>query len=412
MNFINSQNIKFNKLINGFFINKFNLSISKKVNCLENNKIYVNKNIMVLSNNIINLNYNTNLDQDKYSMVYILYRNIHYKMQNSSCYLDNHTKHNIKDIYNNIKKDIYNNIKKDTNTILSKDVLIIGRKYIDKKTTSKTTNSLNMFCIFDTDKSIKTKQNINPNFEKDLEDKDYKVSSNDRRNFLYNLKQELHNKNIDEKYMNNIIKNCIFLDVEYTNDIYDDFEQFPISKDTSLLFMIGICYKYENDIKYKDYTVNQLTFENEKNIITDFLNFIDSKYNNLNKPVIIFHWSPADRVIVEKTLLKHNIIDYSHKMCFVDLLQIVKQTIVLTSYSLKYISKKLLSKKYDTECQNGFQAMCSVIENDIVLKKSNLCNLETNLCNLKSLPSMIDIIEYNKMDTVLLYDVICFFVDY
>ena len=75
MNFINSQNIKFNKLINGFFINKFNLSISKKVNCLENNKIYVNKNIMVLSNKIINLNYNTNLDQDKYSMVYILYRN-------------------------------------------------------------------------------------------------------------------------------------------------------------------------------------------------------------------------------------------------------------------------------------------------------------------------------------------------
>ena len=317
-----------------------------------------------------------------------------------------------------------------------------------------------MFCTFDTDKSIKTNRNDDANRndnenrnddakdEHELEDEDYKVSSNDRRKFLYNLKKELYSKNIDEKYINNILKNCIFLDVEYTNDIYDDFEQFPISKDTSLLFMIGICFKYENDVQYKDYTVNQLTFENEKNIITDFLNFIDSKYNNLNKPVIIFHWSPADRVIIEKTLTRHHIDynNYKHKMCFVDLLQIVKQTVVLSSYSLKYISKKLLSIKYDTECQNGFQAMCSVIENDIVLKKSSLCNSETSslgseksklcnsekskLCNsetssynsetssynsetssydLKSLPSMIDIIEYNKMDTVLLYDILCFF---
>jgi hypothetical protein len=452
MNFINTQSIKFNNLIKGFFIKKFNLSISKNVNNLENNKIYVNKNIMVLSNKIINLNYNTNLDQDKYSMVYILYRNIHYKMQDSTCYLDNYSKHTIKNTYNNIIKNNDNVIKnndnviknndnviknndnviknndnviKNTNIMLSKDVLIIGRKYIDKKTTRKTTNSLNMFCIFDTDKSIKTTPNVNPKCIKDLEDKDedYKVSSNDRRKFLYNLKQELYNKNIDEKYMNNIIKNCIFLDVEYTNDIYDDFEQFPISKDTSLLFMIGVCYKYENDVTYKDYTVNQLTFENEKNIITNFLNFIDSIYNNLNKPIIVFHWSPADRVIIEKTLLKHNILDYKHKMCFVDLLQIVKQTIVLKSYSLKYISKKLLSKKYDTECQNGFQAMCSVIENDIVLKKSSSCNLESSSCNLESsscnlessscnlesLPIVIDIIEYNKMDTVLLYNVVCFF---
>ena len=95
------------------------------------------------------------------------------------------------------------------------------------------------------------------------------------------------------------------------------------------------------------------------------------------------------------------------QIIYVDLLIILKQTIDLPSYSLKYVAKELLNLRYDTDCQNGLDAMCSIIQNDIMLT-----NNEMNIHNqdLLSLQSSKDIVKYNKIDTTLLYDVLIYFI--
>ena len=154
-----------------------------------------------------------------------------------------------------------------------------------------------------------------------------------------------------------------------------------------------------------DFTTKRLTYNEEYRILQNFLDFIQSEYDKHGKPIIIFHWSNADKCIIEKSLYRYPEL-YERYNClqvlYVDLLVILKQTISLPSYSLKYVAKELLNINYDTDCQTGLDAMCSIIKNDIMLNTSGK--------DLLSLPSSNDIIKYNKIDTTLLYKVLKYFV--
>jgi DNA polymerase elongation subunit (family B) len=205
-------------------------------------------------------------------------------------------------------------------------------------------------------------------------------------------------------YINQIIKSSISLDVEYANDIYDDFSKFPISNNSSCLFMIGISdYKK----KYINFTASKLDSSNEELVLQNYFNYIHEIISK-NGKLVIFHWSFADKNVIEKALLRHPSLNNFYKknilnnIIYIDLLKVVKSTIQLKSYSLKYVLEKLLDIKYDTNCKNGFDAMCSIIYNDIEIRNNNnkkLVDFETTN----------DIILYNRLDTVYLYDIIKIF---
>ena len=268
-------------------------------------------------------------------------------------------------------------------------------------------NSLGLYCIFDILKMkhhLSTENKIVEKQKHNIPCQFVDAKTILRRQFLLNLKNYLNQKDItiNTLYTHNIIKHSIFLDVEYTNDIYDDFSTFPISKDTSLLFIIGISRVVNNESRYTDFTSRRLTWQEEYRILNDFLNYIQN-----DKPILIFHWSHADKYIIEKSLARYPDLQEKYKfkqIVYVDLLIILKQTISLPSYSLKYVAKELLKLHYDTDCQNGLDAMCNIIQNDIILynKGSNK--------DLLSLPSSKDVVKYNKIDTTLLYDVLKYFI--
>jgi hypothetical protein len=64
----------------------------------------------------------------------------------------------------------------------------------------------------------------------------------------------------------------------------------------------------------------------------------------------------------------------------------------------------LLNIIYDTKCQNGLDAMCSVIENDLLLKTEMYTEK-----NLLFFHDTKDVVNYNKLDTTLLYDIVKYF---
>lgn len=417
VNLIESLVFKFNRLITDFFLKTYNLESIKNLQHINQRSIFIYKNTFIINNRILNLQYNSKLDENKYSLVYILYKNIHYNDSNKNelkCYLDFETKDKINKNYEKYQ-DIFSKdiLSKD---IFSKDVIIIGRKYLHKNKIDKNINSVGCFCKYTIEsknykqdsyiKQIRKTNRVSKRIKNLLnENTKNEYNSNIRRRFLFNLKNELYNTVPFEStlYVNNVLKSSLFLDVEYINDIYDDFETFPVSKDSTLLFMIGYTFidKSQKTLEYKNFIVNKLNISNEYELLNDFLNEMIKKYNETKVPIIIFHWSHADKSIIEKSLKRHPDLYNKYKnevvIRYIDLLLILKKTIFFESYSLKFIAKQILNITYDTECQNGFDAMCSIIQNNCILEKSKKYN------KLIDFMSTVDVIKYNKIDTELLY---------
>jgi hypothetical protein len=396
MEFIKKQSTKFNNLVSNYFITNYKLQKTHYINDLKTNNtkniVWIKNNYMIISNVIINYHYKTNLDENKYSLVSILYKNLYYKEKDNKrkdnkkniCYLNSYNKNRIKHIWTKFSKIIN----------LDNDIVVISRKYYNKQNILKRYfNCFELLCLQPIE-NITCKNKINYNIKKEIEEYDDNNIKHLRRKFLYNLKSHFTDVNLNSIYFKKILNKCLFLDVEYINDIYDDFTNFPISKDNSLLCMIGMSYLRNDTLTYENLTVKKLDSNNEYYILKTFLNKILNK-----EDLIIFHWSNADKLILEKSLIKYaDLWDiYSKsKIIYIDLLKVVKNTISLKSYSLKYVSKVLLKYTYETECKNGLDAMCSIILNN------------TNLNNLKNID---DIIQYNKIDTQLLYVILKYFID-
>jgi len=378
MNLIIEQSKRFSHLVLNHLKTQYNLKIVKNITNLDHTKpelIYVNCNRIVLNNKIVNMHYRTQFDEKNYTLMLLFYKNIHFKNKNgiNVCCFDKRTKQSLEKI-----KEIGK-----LNTTDTTDILVLGRKYINRQTKETNYNSMDMYCVYPYKKTplqLKLKKETTENEKTSL--------------FAHNLKNMAPDFDIKKN-------NVMYFDVEYINDIYDDFKTFPISKDTSLLFMIGFYDNYDN---YTNYTVSRLNNVCEFEILEKFLNTLYNKIEvTPEKKIFIVHWTNADKSIIEKALQKYkNLNQFYNKYCkprleYLDLHKLTKMSISSDSYSLKYISKQLLNIDYTTDCKNGLEAMCSIIQNEKLISSTK----ET--LTLMSFDSTKDVIQYNKLDTQLLY---------
>jgi hypothetical protein len=357
------------------------------------------------------------LDPTKYSIVFILYKNINYndKYGINVARLDISTKKNMK---NTLLK--YNRFD-----FISDQIYIIGRKYIHcKDNTIRNNDCLSMICTYNMKKISSNDDYASDNLTQDTENTqdtqdadvlphtkiDTKIDSKSilRRRFLNNVREIV--TKVSDVSPSQIIRSAMFLDTEYTNDIYDTFETFPVSNDSSILFMIGVSFVKNNIVKYTNFTAKKLTTDEEMDILKDFLKLVKQRYTDSKIPPVLFHWSNADKYILQKTLARYPELQLTYqdiidRIVYIDLLVVVKKTLNdLESYSLKYVSKHLLNISYTTDCKNGLDAMCSVIKSNVLLSQ-NKTKQKTLLCfeNTK------DVINYNKLDTTLLYHITKYF---
>lgn len=415
MELIVKQTAIFKKMTLDYIINKYSLNCVKLCSktALYPCNIYEYKNMYIVNNFVLNEQYKLDLDTARYSILHVCYKNLSYR---NTSYKAKNVNKNVgdwnkcvleSDYRRYISKDI-NYITKKYTTYINKYIWIIGRKYKNEKTLELENNSLLLPIFIDRVSSIRKcnhKLNAKMRSNKDKDDVVSVVSHQYRRRFLYTLKNCLGNVNYS--YINQILSNSICLDIEYANDIYDDFSKFPISNNSSCLFMIGV-FDYKNT--YKNFIASQLDKRNEGIVLKTYLDYIHQKISNDGK-IIIFHWSNADKIVIEKTLLRHPKLHQFYNthivnnIVYIDLLKVVKSTVFLNSYSLKYVLEKLLNIKYNTHCKNGLDAMSSIIYNNIEIKNNN------NKKKLTDFQTTNDIIQYNKLDTIYLYDIIKKFVN-
>jgi hypothetical protein len=434
MEFINKRVKLFQKLVINHFVKTYDLNTVFQLKLLKPTTMYINNNYILINNSILNHTYNLDLDIKKYSIVFILYKNINFRKSDNEY---------IPRLDSRIKEKITNNFKKLQRDDINDQIVFIGRKYTNVKDKSnKIVNCFGVYCTRDIHSILKntgnfenestenesTENESTENESTEIESTENESTENEstenrstenglshiytkqeksmlRRKFLMNLKSTI--KSRDNIY--NLIRNGIFVDVEFTNDIYDDFKTFPISIDTSVMFMIGVSCVNKGSICYNDFTVNRLCKIDEKYILTKFLDFVENKWLKTNMCVLLFHWSNADKYAIEKSLKRYpelylryeNMLYYIQ---YIDLLYVLKKTVPLQSYSLKYVSKYFLNISYESKCQNGLDAMCSIIKNEISLQE---CKANKTL---SCFPSTEDIIHYNKIDTTLLYRVLQYFI--
>lgn len=397
MDFIIKRSRIFKKMVLNDFVKSYNLKSVDTIRSLENSYYYSKNNYIIIHNSLLNDRFNMCLDNNMFSIVFILYKNIKYsqKVDKKIALLDSCSKKNIRKIMS----------KYTELPFISKDMGIIGRKYISSKNQNDIkTNCFDILCTlnplknfefeFDVSSDVSTLKLINSIPRSIL-----------RRRFLQNIKES---SGLDWK-TKDILNNSMFIDTEFVNDIYDDFSKFPNSYDTSMLFMIGLSYIDSNILGYKNFTTDKLSLIDERILLTNLLTFLERfKSKTQSTHYILFHWSNADKYILERSLKRYPDLYEKYETIFnniiyVDLLKIVKKTLPgLQSYSLKYISKYLLNTIYNTNCQNGLEAMCSIIEKNVYLNSDNSKDQNT----LLSFDTTTDIINYNRLDTTLLYDIV------
>ena len=199
-------------------------------------------------------------------------------------------------------------------------------------------------------------------------------------------------------------ENEIFVDFETISDIFTDLADLPLQTTTERLFMIGVGFiNNEGVFEYKNFTCNQLTSQEEKRIIYEFLEWLELK----EKPKI-FYWS-AEPSIWFRTIKRHNISltdaqspisNTNIKWC--DLYRLFKtEPIVIRGcldYSLKSVAKAMKNHNMincsieDNTCNSGMLAMLHA------WKYYNSNRVETEIMNSISL--------YNQFDCKVLYEIL------
>lgn len=324
---------------------------------------------LIVSNKVINNQYNLSLDTSKHSDVIVVYKNVDISL---------------------LKKAVQK-CKLPHNDIQT--TFLIGRKYKTPDSTINNVFGLPVQVVLNGHQSRPKKKNRPP------KEVDFSKMNAYKRIFKCHM-----NDALNKAGCKNTTNTILSLDTEYLNDVYDSWASFPEAEDHSNLFMIGVC---DMNKKYTNFTCKRLDRTSEKILLCSFFSrFVDEFKTTGIKPVFL-HWSKAELTAFRKAVERNPDLislyqSFTDAVVFLDLMPIVKKTIMLDSYSLKYVSKILLKKHYETLCQNGADVIVGIIGAEESCKGSHVKTLSND-------HRVVDIMKYNELDTELLIDIYNFF---
>ena len=190
----------------------------------------------------------------------------------------------------------------------------------------------------------------------------------------------------------------VFVDFETMSDLCESFDSLPYASKfvkKPEIFMIGVYSKEETKWKYRSFTCKKFNEEYEKEIMSDFYNFVKDKN--------VYYWH-AEKMFWEKNLRKYPELNFD-SLNFIDMCKVFKEEkIVLKNcfnYGLKSIAKNMyeygmIKTHLESECSNGMMAM---------IKAWNCYN---SCKNAPEHPVMKDIEKYNEFDCKVLWDILTY----
>ena len=258
---------------------------------------------------------------------------------------------------------------------------------------------------------------------KDLRCNSKNIGINGKRGSTIDEILNINRQDVDvirpKKIINNICDwktecNEIFVDFETLPDIFCSFSDLPVQNQTDIIFMIGVYWKKINSSNssnsssewtYTNFTCNEATYEEEYRIMNEFNKFV--KIQNNPK---LWYWCADDRFwkkSEQRHLQSRNNSAHTWKVNnWVDMYQIfTNEPIVIKdcfNFGLKNIAKTmkkhgLINTTLNTECNSGVSAM--ILAHNFYEKTDKTTSVTNN-------ESMKQIIDYNKFDVEVLYDIL------
>ena len=216
-----------------------------------------------------------------------------------------------------------------------------------------------------------------------------------------NLIMEPRNITRDFKDILKKSDNEFILDIESVLNLETKGSYFnnDIQNDLPNICIIGLIIMNKGKYLFKDFTLDNLTIESEKQNILNWLTFI-SKYEEIK----IYHWGHAEKTYLENIHKRFPDIKLP-KMILIDLLHFFRQEPIIIkncfNFSLKTIGKNMYKHKLInttwSDTDNGLDAM---------IKFKEICLKKDKNIPLKRYNEISEIIEYNKMDCVILMEIL------
>jgi hypothetical protein len=232
---------------------------------------------------------------------------------------------------------------------------------------------------------------------------------------IWNNAENINNQNYVEFYV----------DFETMNDAFFPFKGAKVDA-TPKIFMIGVgVYRpATKEWQYINFTVDRVTFDDEKKICDQFIKFVHEVKNSvgMTSKAIMYHWSPAEPSSFDdyadrsdddsgKSLLLKLIDSESDDIVWYDVCKLFKTEPIIVKdvygFGLKPIAKQMKKFGYidsvwceDSACQSGLQAM-------IVAAKSAEKSYRDNV-NFSTLPEIKDVIRYNEIDCKVVQEILIY----
>ena len=234
----------------------------------------------------------------------------------------------------------------------------------------------------------------------------------------------LPNKLTEQQYQQN--KNLLsrqkiefYVDFETANGLHDSFESVTnftqnynleiLGRDANIIYMIGIGFTNpsNNKWKYKVFIVDRLTFNDERQIIEDWIQYIDDvckKYNFKGWPKL-YHWSNAEPSLLNKAIQYHNI---QNNINWVDLLMIFKTIPITVEGALNFGLKNIAQAMFNANLiktqwkDSSIDGLCAML---VAWHSESSCK-EGQIQILSEYELMDEIIEYNEIDCKVMWDIL------
>ena len=202
------------------------------------------------------------------------------------------------------------------------------------------------------------------------------------------------------------------VDFESINNIFDDFSTFPLAYDTTNIFMIGLSYKILNkSAKYKMWVVSDLSSDAQSQLFQQFYDFVryltDMHIGKESEIPVLYHWGHFEKSQTTSICQRLNMHPLELKFC--DLSVCFRSNPIVINgcfgFGLKEISKRLYELglikttwEKNNPCAHGMNAMLLAHKSYVLSKKKQK--------DVIKLDPMKNIISYNKIDCMVLHDII------
>jgi len=221
-------------------------------------------------------------------------------------------------------------------------------------------------------------------------------SDDDRRKIIKKMiggKKKNNFSRVDLSCFNE--KLCFYVDFEFINGC-----EFSFDHDTRThLYMIGVGHEENGKWVFNTFIPEKLEDRDEKDIIVKWMSYMKEVGRRIGKEYVVIHWTNAEPSLFNR--LKYRL-KLRGELHFIDLQKIFKNSHLvfdgMNNYGLKTVAKSmknagLIKTEWDDNVTDGLGANMILIRG-------------LNRGNLREIDGMGEIIKYNEVDCLVLYEIL------